>query len=43
MSLFIKELVANLDYEDKNWRKNSVLVWDGAGYHTSKEIIKLLD
>jgi transposase len=43
MALFMKELVARLDYEDKKWRKNSVIMWDGAGYHTSKEIIKTVE
>jgi transposase len=43
MMLFMKELVAHLEYEDKQWRKSTVIVWDGAGYHTSKEIIKLIE
>jgi hypothetical protein len=43
MALFMKELVARLDYEDKQWRKNSLIVWDGAGYHTSKEILKCVE
>jgi hypothetical protein len=43
MCLFMKELVAHLDYDDKNWRKNTMIVWDGAGYHKSKEMMKLLE
>lgn len=33
--LFLRKLVQTLDYEEKKWRSNTVLVWDGAGYHTS--------
>jgi hypothetical protein len=43
MTLFMKELVARLDYEDKNWRKKSIIIWDGAGYHISKETIKAVE
>ena len=32
-----------LDEEDKNWRKNTMLVWDGAPYHKAKETLKLLE
>lgn len=41
--LFMKELILKLDYEDKNWRRDSVIVWDGAGYHKSKETIKFME
>jgi hypothetical protein len=37
------ELIIRLDQEDRQWRKNTVLVWDGAGYHTSKEMMKFLE
>jgi hypothetical protein len=43
MALFMKELIIRLDKEDKKWRSNTVLVWDGAGYHTSKEILKFIE
>ena len=42
MGLFIRNLVNTLDYEDKRWRSNTVLVWDGAGYHTSEDMLALL-
>ena len=32
------ELILRLEGEDKSWRKKTVLYWDGAGYHSSKEI-----
>ena len=33
MILFLTELIKTLDYEDKYWRQNSVIMWDNAGYH----------
>jgi hypothetical protein len=41
--MFMKELIKTLDLEDKRWRSNTVLVWDGAGYHTSKETMEFLE
>ena len=38
MALFMRQLVQTLDCEDKNWRQNTVLVWDGAGYHTCQHM-----
>lgn len=43
MTLFLTELIKTLDYEDRNWRKNSVLMWDNAGYHESQEVLTLLE
>jgi hypothetical protein len=43
MQMFMKELIKRLDLEDKKWRTNTVLVWDGAGYHTSKEVMAFLE
>ena len=43
MQLFLKELILKLDDEDKRWRSNTILVWDGAGYHTSREVKELLE
>ena len=43
MQLFLRELIKHLDYEDRHWRTNSVIVWDGAGYHTSTEVLKMLE
>jgi hypothetical protein len=39
----MRELINRLDLEDKKWRSNTVLIWDGAGYHTSKETMELLE
>jgi hypothetical protein len=43
MRLFMNELITRLDQEDKKWRNNTVLVWDGAGYHSSKETMAMLE
>jgi hypothetical protein len=43
MQMFMKELIKRLDLEDKRWRSNTVLVWDGAGYHTSKETMEFVE
>ena len=43
MLLFMKEMINQLDIEDKKWRSNTVIVWDGAGYHRSKEVIKAME
>jgi hypothetical protein len=43
MRLFMNELIIRLDREDKDWRRNTVLVWDGAGYHTTKETMAMLE
>ena len=36
--LYLKWLILKLDKEDKNWKKKTVLLLDGAAYHRSKEI-----
>ena len=40
--LYLKELIKILDAEDKNWRRTTAFVWDGAGYHKAKEVLNLL-
>jgi hypothetical protein len=40
--LFMSELVKTLDWEDRNWRKNTVIMWDGAGYHEATEVLQLM-
>jgi transposase len=42
MRLFLQELIKTLDYEDKYWRSNTVLMWDNAGYHSSVGVLTLL-
>ena len=32
-----------LDNEDKDWRKKTMLVWDGAGYHRANDTLKFLE
>ena len=43
MQLFLTELIKTLDQEDKNWRTNTVLMWDNAGYHEAREVLTLLE
>ena len=43
MLIFLTELIKTLDIEDKNWRTNSVLMWDNAGYHEAKEVLTPLE
>ena len=43
MNLFLTELIKTLDYEDKYWRQNTVIMWDNAGYHESGEVLTLLE
>ena len=43
MQLFLTELIKTLDLEDKNWRTNTVLMWDNAGYHEAREVLTLLE
>jgi hypothetical protein len=38
IKLFLSHLVGVLDKDDKDWRKNTVLLFDGAEYHTSSEV-----
>ena len=35
MGLYIKELIKHLDAEDRNWRKHTILMHDGAKYAQS--------
>ena len=38
MALFLRELIQRLDFENRHWRTNTMIVWDGAGYHTAADI-----
>ena len=42
MYLFMTELFKTLDFEDKHWRQNSVIIWDGASYHEAENVLTLL-
>ena len=42
MSVFFVQLVKKLDEENKQWRKDTVILLDNAKYHRSKEILTLL-
>ena len=42
MGLYIAELVKLLDHEDKNWRKDTVIMHDGAKYAQSTSTINTL-
>ena len=43
MELFLTELIKTLDNEDANWRKNTVILWDNAGYHEATQVLLLLE
>ena len=42
MEIYLTELVRMLDSEDKHWRKDTVIVWDNASYHSSDKTKSLL-
>ena len=42
MRLYLTELVRILDQENEEWRKTTVLLFDGASYHTSNETKALM-
>ena len=35
MQIYLTELVKMLDAENKHWRKDTVIIWDNASYHTN--------
>ena len=46
MRIYLEHLVSTLDEENQNWRKDTVLFWDNASYHTSnstREVLKRLE
>jgi hypothetical protein len=43
MQAFMKELVKILEQEDKHFRNNTIIFWDGASYHSGKETIKTME
>jgi hypothetical protein len=40
--LFLRDLVRQLNQQSRNWRKNTLIYWDGAAYHQSESTLKLL-
>ena len=42
INLYIKELVKDLARYSRNWRKSTLIFWDGAPYHQSVTTIKHL-
>ena len=42
IKIYLKELVKILDKERESWRKDTVIVWDGAAYHQSGPTMKVL-
>ena len=42
IELFLRDLVTQLTEEDRRWRRNTLIFWDGAAYHQSNETRKLL-
>ena len=43
MEIYLTQLVQMLDAENKKWRKDTVIIWDGASYHTSKRTKSLCE
>ena len=43
MEIYLTELVKMLDNEDKNWRKDTVIIWDNASYHKHPRTKSLLE
>ena len=42
MTLFMEQLVLKLNKENAKWREDTIITWDGAPYHRSKETKKML-
>ena len=42
IEIFLRQLVVQLDKDRKDWRQDTVLVFDNAPYHTSKSTMKVL-
>ena len=42
MSVYLQKLVKKLDKERKLWRRNTIILHDGARYWANDEITKLL-
>ena len=42
MRIYVRELVKTLDSDRPEWRRDTVIIWDGASYHQSDSTMKLL-
>jgi hypothetical protein len=42
MKMFIAGLIEHLDEENINWRDETVIMWDGASYHQSTEMLEYM-
>lgn len=42
IELFLRDFVKQLTEEDRRWRNNTIIFWDGAPYHQSNETRRLL-
>ena len=42
MEMFFTQLLEQLDKESKHWRKNTIIMMDGAPYHTSATMLAFL-
>ena len=40
--LFLRDLVRQLNEEDRRWRQKTLIFWDGARYHRSQVTLDLL-
>jgi transposase len=40
--LFMRDLVRQLNEQDRRWRQKTLIFWDGAKYHQSKTTMKML-
>ena len=43
MEIFIVELIKKLDSERADWRKNTVIMFDNAPYHTNPATLRVLE
>ena len=43
IEIYLRQLVLKLDHEDKDWRDNTVILLDGAPYHTSDGTLELME
>ena len=43
MEIFFRQLVLKLDAENRRWRTKTIILLDGAPYHTSKTTMDILE